>query len=256
MSQSRIRSSMYSGFNGHRDRAAVTRKPGAGHEASPVAWGTVGTRAERVAILASGPSLRGIDPDQIARARAAGVHVIAINASLAWFPEVDSWFTLDPDARMLPFMTAARPGVARFVAVPGDYGTRRARVAYHRIAPPRGITYLHRLSGNGPFSALYELSEKDDAINTGNSAYGGLGLAYHMAPARLGLFGVDASNERYAFGRGRPKLSLKHMPDLFASALPQLEARGIEVVNGSPGSGVACFPRMPAPAALDWLTET
>ncbi len=224
-------------------------------EPSPVAWGRVAARSPRVAILASGPSLKGISPDQIMRARAGGVHVIAINRSVAWCPDVDSWFTLDPDKRLLSFMARPRPGIHRYVAVPDDYGTRGARVRYHRVAPARGITYLHRLEGSGPLRSLNGLSENHDAINTGNSAYGGLGLAYHMAPARVALFGLDASNEPYAFGRGRPKLSLGHLPALFASAVPQIEARNIEVVNGSPGSGVTCFPRMPAPAALDWITQ-
>lgn len=95
------------------------------------------------------------------------------------------------------------------------------------------------------------LSEDPGTINTGNSGFGGLGLAYHMRPHKVALLGVDGRKERRVDG-GMPR-SLDHLPALFESAVPQLRSAGIEVANGSPDSEVDCFPRMTPREAVQWL---
>lgn len=209
----------------------------------------------RVLVVASGPSAEGMDLCLAAEARRAGVYVLAVNGAGLWVPAADGWFTLDPDERALRVL-ALRPGTYdNFVAVPDDYGASDARVRYHRDRVlPAFVHRLRRVSGDGPLSCRYGLSEDRAAVHTGNSAYGALGVAYHMRPDRVGLIGVDARAALgYAYAKGRPRTRLDHVPRLFASAAPQLAARGIDVMNGSPGSAVACFRAAPPDDVLRWL---
>lgn len=221
------------------------------HEA--LDWGSVTARAERVLIVASGPSQRSLVPGAIVAAAANGVHVIAVNNALVWADSAASWFTLDPDQRALPLMRARRAGVVHYAAVPADYGRPDAQIAYHRIAPPSGVIYLRRLTGPGPLGCRYGLSEDPGAVHTGNSAWGALGLAYLMQAYRVAFVGLDGTRAGYAYGPRRPFRNFAHLPALFASALPQLAARGLEVVNGSPASRVTCFRRVTPQAAVDWI---
>lgn len=225
--------------------------------AAAVPWGCVGVRAERVMIVASGPSQRALAPAAIAEASASGVHVIAINGALRWYNlAAASWFTLDPDRRTLPLMQAPRAGVVYYAAVPVDYGQSHARVAYHRVAPAAGVTYLRRVAGPGVLGSRTRLSEDPGAIHTGNSAWGALGVAYLMQPRLIAFLGLDGTREEYAYGAGRPFGNFDHLPALFASALPQLAAAGIQVLNGSPASRITCFPRATPEAALAWISST
>ena len=224
--------------------------------APAVPWGAVEARAARVLIVASGPSQRSLDVNAVASAAAAGVHVIAVNGALEWAVCALSWFTLDPDRRTLPLMRAGRPGVVHYAAVPEDYGRPEAKVAYHRIPPPPGVIYLRRVVGEGPLGSRHGLSEDPGAVHSGNSAWGALGLAWLMGARSVAFLGLDGTREGYAFGPGRPFGGFAHLPALFASALPQIAARGLEVVNGSPGSRVTCFRRTAPQAALDWIAST
>src|SRR3990167_1143389 len=47
---------------------------------------------------------------------------------------------------------------------------------------------------------------------------------------------------------------LEHLNELFATAVPQIEDRGVEVRIGNPHSRVRCFPRLPASEVLDWIS--
>lgn len=182
-----------------------------------------------------------------------GVLVIAVNGAIEWCAAADWFFSLDPSAYVCGLVARPRDGVKYHMAVPDSYGTRLAPLKRHRAPRLEHVTYLRRLTGNGVRGARPGLSEDPGAINTGNSAYGALGLAYHQRPDRIAMLGVDGTNHSYAYLPGRPGWSLTHLPGLFASALPQLA--GIEVINGSPESRVDCFPRVSPEAALAWLTE-
>jgi hypothetical protein len=202
----------------------------------------------KVAIVANGPSLRRV---QIPRM--PGVLVIAVNGAIEWCDAADWFFSLDPSRYVRGLVNRPRPGVRYFMAVPEDYGTPSAKSPAHRVTRLSHVTYLRRVTGNGVRGSRLGLSEDPAAISTGNSAYGALGLAYHQRPEKIALFGVDATARGYAYAPGRPRWSLAHLPELFASALPQL--RGIEVINGSPRSLVNCFPRVTPEEALAWLAE-
>src|SRR3546814_472142 len=153
---------------------------------------------------------------------AAGARVIAVNQAILWLPVAHSWFTLDPDDRVRPLMQRPRDGVTYYAAVPDDYGQPHAYRRNHRAPAEPGITWLHRLTGAGTLKARACLSEDRGAIHTGNSAWGALGLAYHMCRQgmdhRVALLGVDADSAPYAFLSGQPRTPFDHLPALFESA--------------------------------------
>lgn len=232
-------------------------EPSHGQLAAPTGaqWGCVVTAARRVLIVAPGPSLAKLSLDRIAECAAAGVHIIAVNLAITWLPVAHSWVTVDPGTRTLPLMASRREGVTYYCAVPDNYGAPDAPVPNHRRPREPGIVYLRRLpNGSG-------LAEEPDALATGNSSFGALGLAYHMirlagGGGRVAMIGVDGTEAPYAFEvRRRPTRSLAHLPALFASALPQLQEAEITVFNGSPHSRIGCFRRGGPGAALKWLTD-
>lgn len=195
-------------------------------------------QSDRVIVAASGPSIAAVTPEQVL---SDGAVVIAVNGAIDWLGRADYWFTLDP-SQINTVRARHRVEGCRYV------------MALPRIARcPDGVTRLLRLEGKlfGKARAPGGLSRDHGAINTGNSGFGALNLAYHMRPKKILLLGVDARQERRVDG-GMPR-SLEHLPALFASAVPQLKSAGIEVVNGSPDSEVTCFPRMTPREAMQWL---
>lgn len=215
-----------------------------------ILWSRVQHTAERVAIIATGPSLKGVDlviPD--------GITVIAVNGALPHVPRADFWFTLDtsPANRALMATAASRPETVFYAAVFPDFGQPEATSNYLRDPPEPCVHYLKRVTGTARANGKEGLSVKPTGVHAGNSAYGALGLAYLMGARRIALLGVDGNQAAgYAWAEGRPK-NLQDLPELFASAVPQLEAAGISVVNGSPRSRVNCWPRMTPQEALEWL---
>ncbi len=85
------------------------------------------------------------------------------------------------------------------------------------------------------WSHMQGLSEDPGVIATGqNSGYGAIGLCYHKGARSIHLAGYDmdpAANSEY-----------KYWAPFFAHALPQLEARGVRVMNHNRYSHVAAFP--------------
>jgi len=119
------------------------------------------------------------------------------------------------------------------------------------------VKILKRIQGEkyGRAKAPGGLSDDPTAINTGNSGFGALNLAYHMRPEKIVLLGIDANHNlpRVTGGYSR---SLDHLPELFGTACPQLKAAGIQVVNGSLISKITCFPRVSPERAMEWLVNT
>lgn len=205
----------------------------------------------RVAIVASGPSLRGVDLSVIP----TGIAVVAVNAAIRHLPRADLWFTCDP--------TGANVEILEHRA---DWPGTEFEVAWPESEPPLpypGVRHLARLDKLWILSERTttppgnpRLCEVEGEINHGNSAWGALQRVVQRNRRRRGqkiiLLGVDGTQDGYAWGDGAPR-ALWHLPALFRSALPQLEAAGIEVINGSPESRVDCFPRTEPRAALRWL---
>lgn len=170
-------------------------------------------------IVASGPSAAGfIAPD--------GVTVICVNGVVGWINRADYWFTLDCDRRNLRRCFRPRCSIQYVAAVPGRY------------ALPSHVHRFHRVSAPG-------LSKHRGVIHSGNSAFGAVGLAYHLGARRVALIGVDGTNETRVEGGKSGDLS--HLPALFESALGQ-----IEIVNcGKLDSDL--IPRMTVSEAIEWM---
>lgn len=205
--------------------------------------------AERVVICGQGPSWARVDTAELAQVRNAGALIIAVNGAVEHAP-ADVFFTLDLSDENRERTREPVEGVHYVVAAPLDEPERLDHVTYlERVENdvPRDRPYRLRAGKEAPGG----LAEDPGKIHTGNSAFGALNLAYHLGAVRVALLGVDGfGHERWDGTRNR---CLEHMPDLFASAVPQLDERGIYVVNGSPESSVDCFPRLTSHDALDWL---
>lgn len=168
-----------------------------------------------VAVVACGPSARELPGiEHVDR-------VIAVNGAIEFAPATD-WFTLDPNDTNMQRMAAPVDGVQYHAAVPASIDLPAHVRRYRRVADKGN---KHRNRAIRRWSAKCGLSEDPRAIHTGNSAYGAVGLAYHWRPREIWLYGVDATQDERITG-GRP-MDLSHLPDLFASAMPQLKAAKI-----------------------------
>jgi hypothetical protein len=93
-------------------------------------------------------------------------------------------------------------------------------------------------------------SDPTGVYNGKNSGYQAINLAAHLGVKRMLLLGYDMKAESAAqshwFG-DHPVVSSWHSYKAWAkhfdSLVPDLKARGIEVVNCTPGSALTCFPR-------------
>lgn len=181
----------------------------------------------RAIIVGSGPSAAGFVPPE-------GETVIAVNGAIDWLPRADSWFTLDPSDVNRSRMTHRRPGVLYYAALPAD------------MPAPDGVTVLERVSGRGAepqphgtpewwlwrWSAVLGLCEEPGKIHTGNSAFGAIGLAFHMGIRRILLVGIDATSDSRIEG-GQPN-DLSHLPILIQSAQGQVDISSVSAGAGVP----------------------
>ena len=175
----------------------------------------------RAVIVASGPSARGFIPPH-------DVDVISVNGSIRWLQRADYWFSLDASpANRANLRIAAGAGVECHVA-------GHAWLAHASCM--RFARYWQRIDSLGTYAepepegspewwawrlgAVLGICKEPGGIHTGNSAWGALGLAWHLGYRNVALLGVDAStDERVEGGRSG---NLSHLPLLFASALPDM----------------------------------
>lgn len=189
----------------------------------------------RAVIVASGPSAFGfVPPDDLP--------VIAVNGAATWLRRFDYWFSLDASqANRSHLCTASARGAQCHIAgEPWLLHAASMRLAHYwtRVTslntypePPARYTpewWLWRLG------AVRGVNTEPGRINTGNSAWGAVGLAWHLGFRDIALVGVDASDEPRVEG-GKCN-SLSHLPLLFASAAPevQLTSCGRMVAEGVP----------------------
>lgn len=196
----------------------------------------------RIIIVASGPSLKSISPDEIAATKAT---IIAVNGAIDWLPRADYWFSLDDSDANLRRCRVPKDGAIYVAAFRDETKTPHHVIRPRRLSRDHVPRYERLLPQN---RGRHGLSDDPRAIHSGNSAYGALGLAWHMKPHIIGLLGVDGSQDERIEG-GRPN-DLRHLPALFESALPQLQSAGVTVINGSPESAVTCFRRTSPQEAL------
>ena len=174
---------------------------------------------DRAIIVASGPSAAGFRPP-------VGAFVIAVNGAIDWLDRADAWFTLDPSTLNMRRMRYQRRGVSYYAAVPA---WKRLPDRVHRFA---------RISAPG-------LSDDPTVIHSGNSAFGAVGLAYHMGARKVMLVGVDGTQDRRLEG-GRP-FRLDHLHALFETCTDKVElvSCGLLKSNG--------IPTMTREGAYSWL---
>lgn len=181
----------------------------------------------RAIVVGSGPSARGFEPPD-------GVTIIAVNGAIEWLSRADYFFTLDPSPANLHRLRNPAPGVRYNAAVPENIVLPPYVDRFKRIST-RGREPLHHGSPEWwlwRWSAAKGLSERPDSIHSGNSAYGALGLAYHLGFTDVALVGVDGTNDPRIEG-GMP-CNLSHLPLLFASALHQINVVSCGHLTGIP----------------------
>lgn len=223
-----------------------------------VRWSKVNRpeRIDNVIIVCTGPSLVNFD---FMNLRNKG-YIIAVNDAAKYVSFADAWFTLDPWG-LTTTQAPVNFGGDMFAAVPEDYGTEFAKSTEHRVIPNAKINYLHRIGFHTDESQKYTdllewgLNEDPSCINTGNSGFGALNMAYHMRPKRIFLYGIDASRG-YFFNEKQNTRSLGHLPAMFNSTVTQLQDNDIEVINASPHSKIECFPKLTLHASVKMLNKS
>ncbi len=100
-----------------------------------------------------------------------------------------------------------------------------------------------------------DLSDPSILHYTQNSPYVALCLAVHMGASRIGLIGVDFTDNHFFAPTGTHPL-LAHFPVIdqqYADLHAAIRARGVEVVNLSSQSRLTAFPKLPV---ADFAPET
>jgi hypothetical protein len=192
----------------------------------------------RCIIVGDGPSAKGFVPPD-------GVTVIAVKRAINWLSRADYWFSLDPNPASFAMMGKRREGVTYYCACDD------------RTMLPDGVIRMRRIVGKGPeprprynsrwwawrWGCAMGLTEEAGAVNTGNSAWGALGLAYHLGYRDVLLVGVDGTQDRRLSDNMRPN-NLSHLPALFESALGQVRLQTVGKLG-----------RVPMTTVSRWLAE-
>jgi hypothetical protein len=168
-------------------------------------------------IVAGGPSAAVMKNFRVDKRKIA---VIAVNGALDWLPWFDFFFTLDPTKVNRKRIRTYRHGAKYYIAYPKGKILLPSYVSrLDRYSPEASRTAV--LDENGKYTCAIGLNINPNIINSGNSAFGALGLAYHLGFEKVGLIGVDANNApRVDGGYSR---DLSHLPDLFESAMHQID---------------------------------
>jgi hypothetical protein len=184
---------------------------------------------ETVAVIGGGPSLTLDQMRRVNRARMLGrLRILAVND--AAFVAASDWVHAC-DARWWSWHGAAL-ACCRAIKTTADADTLDALVDGHLVD-----------TGRSGFDA------DPSCIRTGGSSvYQGMHIAIHAGARRILLVGVDmrrgeAGETHWHAGHGTrtPDYASAMLPH-FATLLPALAERRVEVVNCSPGSALDCFP--------------
>jgi len=195
-------------------------------------------RAERIwegetcAILAGGPSLRGLDAEAL-----RGVRVLTINDSHRLAPWADLHYFCDQS------WLAGQKGIDLDCGKWVKGG--EARGVDERV---KVLRFTGQLGFEADISALRHGS---------NSGYQALHLAAHLGAARILLLGYDMRCEgarSHWHNAARPRnfsqiLKLSMLP-LFDTLVDPLKKRGVRVINCTPNSSLRCWEYKPLEEAL------
>lgn len=196
-------------------------------------------------ILASGPSL---NDEQIELVRKASPRVIAINKEFQTYPEADILYCCD-----LKFWRWHK-GCRDFN---GIRLSQDARVQRDLDPDIEWVEASVNPFAGEPFKTG-GFDPDPERVRTGfHSGYQAVHVALHLNPAKIILLGYDMkpgpngethhhgghrdpeSGKRYGVREEEYPRRMKVMPTI----LPEVERRGIPVINCTPGSALECFPK-------------
>lgn len=200
-------------------------------------------------ILASGPSLTEAQVEQVGAAWVAGhVKAIAINTTFRMASWADVLYGCDGA------WWRGHPEAAGFhgLKVTQDHDELGRSAQQRTTAMNLGLRMLRcDVDARGRSKPL-GLSTVPGTIRTGsNSGYQALNLAVQLGAARVLLLGFDAKlgpagqthwHGDHPKGIHRPS-PFRQFIAAFTSAVADLQALGVDVLNCTPGSALECFPR-------------
>lgn len=206
-------------------------------------------RGYTCAILASGPSMTPAVADAVWRAR---IPTIAVNNQGVPTRLADGR-TVPALAPWADVLYAADERWWREHPEASDFKGSRVTIAgngHDTWDPPPGVLAM----GNG---GEHGLDDRPTHLRTGcNGGYQAMHLAVHFGAARILLCGFDMHAKRgeHWFGdhHWRPYHQSLYGAFIreFIGVAPELERRGIEIINCTPGSALICFPMMALDEAL------
>lgn len=230
---------------------------------SEVMFKPVTQRHDRVLIVGGGESLTDFDMDLLKDFKGA---IICVNNIVYHLPRADYWITVDPMHNGEPqvALTDKVKGVYYFCAYP-NLKKKPFDSPYYKAVDD--VHYLERIvpiNEEDGEQGDYSLQEDKDKITTGDSCYGALGLAYHFEAKEIILLGIDVYgfghwyNKSDAYNRGWGKKFREYkskVPLIYKQSVPQLEKRGVKVVNGSLNSKITCFERTTPEKAFTYFDK-
>lgn len=172
--------------------------------------------------------------------------VMAINGA-SEYVNYDLFFTLDPSDVNLSYIISGNDSKKHYMATDPSYVVPKEIEDLCTILYRKEERQAEPKDKNSPewwfwrWRCVGGLSIDKKIINSGNSAFGGLGLAYHLGYTNVALIGVDADdNDRVCGGKTN---NLSHLPLLFDSALPFINVVNCGYMNS----------KLPKVSFLEWV---
>lgn len=202
---------------------------------------------DNLIIVAGGSSLSGFDLSKLEKI--SGAKTISVNGSFYCFNS-DYFCTIDPASQFILDILSIKNNCYKYV------GFKKALNNCHCLN-------RFAIEENEPVSIKNSLLCEDKReIQSHNSAYAAFNLAYHMEPKKILLLGIDANHDPHFYDNiAYPKeskgwkISISKLPLLFENSLPQIEKRGIKVVNSSLISNIKCFNKLSIEEGLSWISQ-
>lgn len=197
--------------------------------------GAAGWGERPVAIVGGGPSLKGFDVERLRR-----FTVLAVNGSIFDIPWADHGFSLDRRA-----MRAWWPKL-RTLKIPVTFAVPDCWLVNFASPPTPNMGFVRRVKG----TVFHPSGER--ISGGGTSGYGALQLAWLKGARRIVLFGFDcrqtagawhADERHYSFPQAQDPAKWAEWAANFDDAAWYLNRDGVEVINASPESAIAAFPK-------------
>lgn len=190
-------------------------------------------RHNKLIIVGSGSSLNEFDKHQL---ETLNVPTIAVNREY-WKFNATYFCTIDP-LKQVKTLCDTSKNTYKYVGFPEVLTGHNVHLLKRYYQPRNFLLCTHK-----------------DTLQSHNSSYAALNLAYHMEAKKILLLGVDADTYRYPKESKGWRISISKMPRLFSAALPQLEQRKIKVINGSLQSNIMCFPKLSIDDSINWIMD-